>query len=196
MKFKFQVALVALLIVGLGAMHSFAQTSKPAEKSGDKKKVEGPKAPDFELKDLDGKKTYKLSDYKDKIVVLEWTEPGCPYVERHYNSKNMQTLAKKWGDEVVWLSIWSGSKKPDSAMKEFMKRHGVEHVILRDKDGSVGKSYKARTTPHMYVINQGVKIYEGAIDDDKYGKKGGTVGLAIAHATVGQILWDRSCAKR
>lgn len=128
-------------------------------------------APAFELVDLEGK-THSLSDYVGKTVVLEWFNPGCPYVvDTHTEGGALFGVAKKHTDAgVVWLAINSGAEgkqghDPDENRKA-KAAWGLEHPILLDPDGEVGKAYGARTTPHMYVIDPaGVIQYEGAVDN-------------------------------
>jgi len=131
-------------------------------------------ASDFNLKDVDGKEV-KLSEHKDKVVVLEWVNYSCPFVKKHYKGNHMQELQAKYqGKDVVWLSINSGpedSKKGSHApseMKKVMESVSTKaNYVLLDRDGSVGKAYGAKTTPHMVVINKGKVVYEGAIDSIK-----------------------------
>lgn len=134
----------------------------------------GQAAPDFTLTSVDGKPT-KLSDHKGKWVVLEWFNPGCPYVQKHYDSKNMQGLQKEFGGkEVVWLAVNSTKTshsdylKP-AALQGWMKeKGGTPRATLMDEDGKVGRAYDARTTPQMYVVNpEGKFVYVGAIDDKR-----------------------------
>lgn len=132
----------------------------------------GKAAPDFTAKASNGK-TVKLSDYKGKTVVLEWLNYGCPFVKKHYESKNMQNLQKKYtGEGVVWLSVISSAPgkqgHADAKQAEADKAtHGSSATaILLDEKGEVGKAYGALTTPHMYVIDKtGKLVYQGAIDD-------------------------------
>jgi peroxiredoxin len=132
----------------------------------------GAPAPAFGLSDQDGKPR-SLSDYKDKVVVLEWLNYDCPFVRKHYNSRNMQGLQKEYtGKGVVWLSIISSAKgkqgnyPPEEVRKKNEERGGQATAILLDGDGKVGKLYGAKSTPTMVVIDQkGVLQYEGAIDD-------------------------------
>ena len=134
----------------------------------------GQAAPDFTLTDTSGKAA-KLSDHKGKWVVLEWVNPGCPYVQKHYDSKNMQALQKEYGGkEVVWLAV--NSTKPahqdylkPAVLQGWMKeKDGTPRATLMDEDGKVGRAYDARTTPHMYIVNPEGKIaYAGAIDDKR-----------------------------
>ena len=134
----------------------------------------GQVAPDFTLTATDGK-AVKLADHKGKWVVLEWVNPGCPYVQKHYDSHNMQGLQKDFGDrQVVWLAV--NSTKPGhpdylkpADMQGWMKdKAGVPHATLMDEKGVAGRAYDARTTPHMYIVNpEGKLAYAGAIDDKR-----------------------------
>lgn len=131
----------------------------------------GQAAPDFALKDTSGK-TVRLSDFKGKHVVLEWTNPGCPFVRKHYDSGNMPATQKDATDKgVVWLAINSTEKassdylEPTKLSAWLAERKASPTAVLMDEEGTTGRSYGARTTPHMYIINpQGVLIYAGGID--------------------------------
>ena len=122
-------------------------------------------APAFTLTDSTGK-SRSLSEFKGKIVVLEWNNPECPYVRKHYDSGNIpkqQTDAVAAG--AVWLSINSGRTAHDTNVAANKKQGGKASAYLLDKDGAVGKLYGAKTTPHIYVIDgQGVLRYMGGID--------------------------------
>lgn len=141
----------------------------------------GQPAPDFTAPDLQGKNV-KLSDYRGKFVVLEWTNPDCPYVRRHYNSGNMPSLQKELAaKDVVWLTVNSTSqsssefKSPDQMAKWMAEKGAAPKVTLIDKESKVGRLYDARTTPHMYVVDpQGKLIYAGAIDDKRWNTEAGT----------------------
>ena len=132
----------------------------------------GKEAPDFTLTDTNGK-THHLSDYKGKYVVLEWYQPDCPFVRKHYNSGNMQALQKEYASRgVVWLSIDSSAagqegNYPPAELNQIAAKSGaIRTALLLDADGKVGHLYGAKTTPDMYIINpQGVLVYQGAIDD-------------------------------
>ncbi len=132
----------------------------------------GAPAPGFTLTDSNGK-THSLGDFKGKYVVLEWFNPGCPFVLKHYKSENMQKLQKEFtGKEVVWLTIDSsapgqqGSLSPAEANQQMSDWKMNPTELLLDADGKVGHEYGATNTPHMYVINpKGELIYTGAIDD-------------------------------
>ena len=132
----------------------------------------GVAAPDFTLMDSNGQQ-HSLSDFKGKTVVLEWTNHECPYVVKHYDSGNMQKLQESaTEDGVVWLSIVSsapgqqGFTDGDEANMVIEKVSAKATARLLDPEGTTGKLYDARTTPHMYVINpEGNLVYKGAIDD-------------------------------
>lgn len=130
----------------------------------------GQAAPDFSATDTSGK-TRQLSDYKGKLVVLEWTNPGCPFVQKHY-SGNMQTLQKEFvAKGVVWLSLnstetGSGDYLTPAKLAGWMgEKQASATAILMDESGKIGQLYGAKTTPHMYVVSpQGRLVYAGAID--------------------------------
>lgn len=131
----------------------------------------GEPAPDFTLTDQAGEE-HELSAYKGKIVVLEWTNPTCPYVERHYKAKTMSETLKAGGEDVVWLAVDSSHTVKPEDTKKWRDEQGFSYPVLLDAEGEVGKTYGAKTTPHMYVIDtEGVLRYSGAIDDDDRGKK-------------------------
>ncbi|MET0312636.1 MAG: thioredoxin family protein [Burkholderiaceae bacterium] len=131
----------------------------------------GQPAPDFTLTDASGK-TVKLSDFKGKHVVLEWTNPGCPFVRKHYDSGNMPATQKEaMGKGVVWLAINSTERASSDYLDggklvAWMKdRKSTPTATLMDEEGTAGKAYGARTTPHMYIVNpQGQLVYAGGID--------------------------------
>ena len=128
-------------------------------------------APNFKLKAHNGK-TYSLSDFKGKHVVLEWFNKDCPFVKKHYGSNNMQKLQKEYSKKgVVWLTVVSSAPRkqgfltPEMAKKTKYEQGSKAFAILLDSDGKVGKAYSAKATPHMYVIGpDGKFVYTGAID--------------------------------
>ena len=132
----------------------------------------GQPAPAFTAKDGDGK-TRSLSEFKGKTVVLEWTNAGCPYVQKHYESGNMQGLQKAAAkDGVVWLTLISsapgkqGYVSPAEAKTWKSATGAGSTALLLDPAGQVGHAYEAKTTPHMYVVNgAGKLVYMGGIDD-------------------------------
>lgn len=128
----------------------------------------GKPAPDFSLTDITGK-THKLSDYRGKVVVLEWVNPDCPIVRAHYQAKNMQGTQKIAAEDgAVWLQINTGNAKKsvDAEAAAWSKAQGVTATaFLKDTSGKVGRLYHAQTTPHMYIIHKdGTLAYQGAID--------------------------------
>jgi peroxiredoxin len=131
----------------------------------------GTTAPDFSLTDSKGK-TQTVSQYKGKYVVLEWFNPECPFVKKHYGSGNMQKLQEEFtGKGVVWLSIDSsapgleGNLTAEQANAKVTEWKTKQTALVLDPDGKAGRSYGAKNTPHMFVINpEGKIIYEGAID--------------------------------
>ncbi|MBK6929223.1 MAG: thioredoxin family protein [Comamonadaceae bacterium] len=132
--------------------------------------VVGQSAPGFTLTDTAGKPV-RLADFKGKTVVLEWNNPGCPFVRKHYQG-NMQALQKEAAAQgVVWLAInstetASGDYLSPAQLARWMQdKQAVPTATLMDEDGVVGKAYGARVTPHMYIVNaQGVLVYAGGID--------------------------------
>ena len=135
--------------------------------------VVGKPAPDFTGTDTNGK-THKLSDFKGKTVVLEWTNPECPYVVKHYGSGNMQKLqAEATKDGVIWLSVASsadgkeGNMTGDEANAYMTEQKSAPTARILDASGTIGHLYGAKTTPHMFVIDKaGTLVYAGAIDDN------------------------------
>jgi|ERR1700730_7065162 peroxiredoxin len=134
----------------------------------------GKNAPDFTLRDTNGK-AQNLSSYKGKYVVLEWYQPDCPFVRKHYGSGNMQKLQKEYTAKgVVWLSIDSSAPGQEGSydaakLNEFAaKDRAGRTALMIDSDGKVGHLYGAKTTPDMYVIDpKGTLIYQGAIDNKR-----------------------------
>jgi len=132
----------------------------------------GESAPDFTGTDSNGK-THKLSEYKGKYVVLEWTNQGCPYTKKHYESGNMEKLQKDWtGKGVVWLTMLSsapgnqGYVTADQENEYLNRNHAAPTAAILDASGTIGHLYGAKTTPHMFVIDpRGKLIYDGAIDN-------------------------------
>jgi peroxiredoxin len=161
----------------------------------------GQAAPDFAATDSNGK-AVKLSDFKGKTVVLEWTNHDCPYVRKHYGSGNMQALqADATSQGVVWLSVISSAKGQQGyvegleANKLSDDRKAKPSAVLLDPKGEIGRSYGATATPHMFVVGpDGKLVYGGAIDDrasasiSDIPKARSYIKQAIIAATSGQPM--------
>ena len=151
----------------------------------------GQPAPGFTLKDQDGAEV-DLAKLHGKIVVLEWTNPDCPFAQRHAEAKTMSTLADRYrGKGVVWLGVDSTSYLDAARDRTWRSEHKLPYPVLDDHKGTVGTAYGAKTTPHMFVIDgTGTVVYEGAIDDDATGDKGkqarNYVAEALDDVTTGQ----------
>jgi len=169
------------LIAGVAAMGAMASAGSsmgepPAEGASHSQGVTaGDKAPLFTLKDLDGNK-HSLESYlaDGKVVVLEWFNPGCPFVKKHHQHSDSMKKTYRFAREndVVWLAVNSGAPGLQGhgveLNKQAAKEFGIEYPILVDESGKVGQAYGAKTTPHMYVISaEGVVVYQGAIDSDR-----------------------------
>jgi peroxiredoxin len=178
------MALLVFLFVGLSA--------------GNATRV-GDRAPDFTATDSNGR-VHKLSEYQDKFVVLEWTNRGCPYTQKHYNSGNMQRLQREWTSRgVTWLTVISSAPGKQGYVKAAEENAYVKQVnaaptaVLLDPTGVLGRLYDAKTTPHMFIIDpKGILIYNGAIDDrpttdlaDVNGARN-YLSLALEEATSGK----------
>jgi peroxiredoxin len=168
----------------------------------------GDPAPDFTATDSRGQ-THKLSEYRGKYVVLEWTNSNCPFTRKHNTSGNMQALQKEWTAKgVVWLTVLSSAPGNDGYKTAAEENAWVEQIhaaptaVLLDPSGALGHEYEAKTTPDMYVIDaSGKLIYSGAIDDrrtvDLSDVKGAKnyVSDALSEAMAGQpvqIAYTRS----
>ncbi len=161
----------------------------------------GQPAPGFTLNDLSGKPV-SLKDFRGRWVVLEWTNPNCPFVVKHYGSGNMQGLQKRYmAENVAWLVINSTaaghSDHMDSAAKAaWMRQQGASPTaVLGDPAGTVGRAFGARTTPQMYLIDpQGTLVYAGAIDDKRSANPADIptatnyVAQALAQARAGRAV--------
>ncbi|MBC8261417.1 MAG: redoxin domain-containing protein [Planctomycetia bacterium] len=157
-----QLLILLTLSVAMGSALLFADEKK-------QEKIEGAQIT-FSLKDLDGK-VHKSADMKDKIIVLEWTESGCPAVKPIYKNKKVQEAAaamKKKG--VEWFSVCSTHYNTVAGLKKFKESYKVDHKILQDFDGKLGKKIGAKKTPHCFVIKNGKVLYQGAFDDRRSGE--------------------------
>lgn len=152
------LAAAAVALCAVRPLHAAAEVGQPA--------------PNFTLRDIAGQK-HSLSEYRGKTVVLEWNNPDCPIVRKHYESDNLPKLQREaTADGIVWLLINSaapgkeGGDYSDAELKDWLgKHHAAPTAYFRDADGKVGHAYGAKTTPHMFVIDtKGTLVYEGAID--------------------------------
>jgi cytochrome oxidase Cu insertion factor (SCO1/SenC/PrrC family) len=165
-------AAAAAAALSLASVPGLADSKQPAPKAEPIRTTAavGKPAPDFKLKDLTGKEV-SLSSFKGKVVVLEWINPGCPFVKKSHTVGSLVDAARRHAKSgVVWLAINSGGagkQGADPAMNaEAARTWALDHPILRDEAGAVGKAYGATNTPHMYVIDKkGVLVYAGAIDN-------------------------------
>jgi peroxiredoxin len=164
MKLLTSVGIAIACVLASGAAHAEVKSA-----------VVGKPAPDFALKDLGGKEV-KLASFKGKVVVLEWFNPGCPFVKAAHSVGSLVDTAKRHTkDGVVWLAINSGApgkQGHDLAMNtEAVKTWSLAHPVLRDESGKVGKAYGATNTPNLFVIDKtGAVVYAGAIDNSPDGE--------------------------
>lgn len=183
---------IALLLFTAACSEQVGQPTNPsaaasaaAAKPGEAANAElGKPAPAFTLKDTEGKDV-SLESFKGKTVVLEWFNPQCPFVKKSHTAGSLVDYAKKaTGDGVVWLAINSGASGKQGhgaeANREGIKAFSIDHPVLLDESGSVGRLYGATNTPHMFVIDpKGVLVYSGAIDNSPDGEgqsaEGGTL---------------------
>lgn len=172
----FAACMAAALIVSV--VRADHHEGKEGKKDGKKMKAKvGEAAPAFTLKDQSGKDV-SLSDYKGKIVVLEWFNEDCPYVVKFYGNGKMNEWASKYqGDDVVWLAINSNSGGTQEKNAKVATDWKIERPLLNDSDTKVAKMYGATNTPHMYVIDaEGKLAYKGAIDDKPTAEAGDIEG--------------------
>jgi peroxiredoxin len=160
----------------------------------------GAPAPDFTLQDLDGK-SVSLSQFRGKVVVLEWFNPGCPFVRAAHTAGSLKGLADKYtSDGVVWLAVNSGGKGKQGAgidaNREGVSQFGMHYPVLIDDTGKVGQLYGAERTPHMFVVNpEGVLVYRGAIDNSPDGEGQSPAGGKLVNYVDGAIGAIRAGAK-
>ena len=177
------------------------EDAKPAKADGKTKVEVGKPALDFTLKDLEGREQ-TLSSFRGKVVVLEWFSPGCPTCQWAYTDGPLVTMPERLSKNgVVWLTINSEdpAHKPATleANKKFADAHSMKAPILLDPTGAVGRSYGAKTTPHMYVIDKkGVLVYRGALDNAPFGKVDGekTEKVNYVDAALADLAASRAVA--
>ncbi|MCC6659941.1 MAG: redoxin domain-containing protein [Phycisphaerales bacterium] len=185
-------ALALALAMSMPAMAQMGaeQPAKPRETQAAKAKV-GEAAPAFEAKDLDGKPV-KLSDFKGKVVVLEWFNPGCPVVQMHYKNDTMnRSISKFEGKNVVWVRVATGNSADDEANNKARDNWHIKTPIVMDGSGAIAKAYGAKTTPHCFVIDtNGTLVYAGAVDNGNPGKVGDVnyVEKAVYQTLAGETI--------
>ena len=187
---KAVLAMSVILMCGVVALGGCKGKDTPEQAAA------GREASGFTLNNYDGT-AVSLSDYKGKIVVLEWFNYECPFVKYHYEQTNtMVDLADKYKSKnVVWLAVNTTKHLTTDKNKEFAQQHRVPYPILDDRTGKVGRAYGARSTPHMFIIDaQGMVVYEGAIDNSPLGKAPAGeklvnyVDKALAELTTGKEI--------
>jgi AhpC/TSA family len=158
----------------------------------------GAKAPPFSLPDLEGK-AVSLEQFKGRTVVLEWNNPKCPFVVKHYNSSNMPSLQAKYGKQVVWIAVnsthpgHSDFMVPAQIKSWIAERKAQPTFYLLDPDGKVGQAYGAKTTPQMVVIDPtGTVRYHGAIDSIRSAR---VEDIAIARNYLSAALDELAAGK-
>jgi len=161
----------------------------------------GSNAPGFNLKSFEGDEI-NFDDFKDKIVVIEATNPGCPYVKKHYENGHMQKLQNTYREKgVVWLSVNSTNTEHKNFLdstkaKEIVQKWKINpRFMLVDSDGKVGKAYGAKTTPHMFIINQSKLVYQGAIDDNSDYSSNPAEDNNYVVAALDQILTGKAVSR-
>jgi peroxiredoxin len=177
------LGIVALLALGAG------------QAASGKAKI-GQAAPALDLVDTKGTK-HDVKAYAGRIVVLEWTDPDCPYVRDHYDTKKDKTMidtyreAKEKAPDLVWLSINSTRGANAAGTQKWIDAHEVPYPVLLDADGKVGRRYGARRAPGIFVIDtKGVLRYAGAIDNNRLGKTPPDEIVNYALETVRQLVED------
>jgi hypothetical protein len=190
---KFALTAIAFSALSLSGAAALASTSASV----------GQPAPAFTALDTAGK-SVSLADFKGRTVVLEWVNPGCPYVRKHYDSANMQATQKGAIDQgAVWLAVNSTHpshvdyRKPGDMAAWMKTQNAAASVTLMDDDGKIGRAYGARTTPHLYVVDaKGTLVYAGGIDD-KPSANPSDVKTAknYVNAALGDVLAKRPVAQ-
>ena len=185
---------LAPLLFGLSMVGSAALAASAAV---------GQAAPAFSAVDTSGKRV-SLADFQGKTVVLEWVNPECPYVRKHYDSANMQAAQKAaTAQGVVWLSVNSTHashvefKKPAEMLAWTQKQGAAPSTTLMDGEGKIGRAYGARTTPHLYVIDaKGTLVYAGGIDDKPSANPADVKSAKnLVNAALADVLAGRAVAQ-
>jgi peroxiredoxin len=190
------LAFCSVLLVGMGCRSTPSPSAEPAPAATAAavasaaapvaSAVLGKPAPDFTATGLDGK-AVSLKDYRGKTVVLEWFNPGCPFVKKsHTVGSLVDTAARHAKNGVVWLAINSGAPGKQGHGKEAnleaQKTFKMDHPILIDEAGSIGRTYGAERTPHIYIVDpNGVLVYRGAIDNSPDGERQSPAGGTLVN---------------
>ena len=164
---KWNITSAAALVIALAMMLAWAGESRAEVETGKP-------APDFSFTDIEGA-SGKLSDFKGKVVVLEWFNHGCPFVRKHYDSNKMQSLQRKYTEkDVVWIAInstgdgYQDYRNAEESIRDVDSNGTSATYVVLDPEGKIGTLYGAKTTPHMFIINKdGTIVYQGAADDIK-----------------------------
>jgi peroxiredoxin len=170
---------LAAVLLTAALVTSFATAGDKHGKGHAKGVKVGDQAPAFSLQDQNGN-TVNLSDFGDKVVVLEWWNDGCPVCAAHYKNGSMQKTAAKIKEMGgVWIAVNSTAGKSNDHNKTVAGKWNMDFPILNDASGEIGHAYGAKTTPHMYVIHQGKIAYMGAIDDNANNDKSNPTNYVI-----------------
>lgn len=195
--------MVAVVVVSTGLLMAGPKDDKDKKEPAPPPSTPkiGDKAPEFILKDTEGKE-HKLSDYtkKGKIVVLEWFNSGCPFIKLHHEKQTtMADLQKDFKDKNVQIFAINStnSSHPDFGKDaEAKKKWKIEFPILSDADGKVGRAFGAKTTPHMFVIDaKGVVVYMGAMDNDPRLEKKGEEKINYVRAALQEVIAAKKVSK-
>jgi len=176
---------LALAVPRLGAEDpkSAVDKGKKADEAAPAKAEIGKPAPDFTLKSHDGKE-HKLSNLKDKVVVLEWFSKDCPACKQYL--PDIKKMEKKYREKgVVWFAVDSTNYHTDEENAKAAKEKKIEYPILSDFDGKTGKAYGAKTTPHVFIVNKGTLAYAGGLLEPR-GKKRAHVEMALDEILAGK----------
>ena len=202
------VAAALLALAALGCSKPSAVAQEPAAESAAQQAAAGAAhgaqlgqaAPDFTLPDLDGKQL-SLAQFRGKPVVLEWFNPGCPFVRASHTLGSLKGLAaSETAQGVTWLAINSGGpgKQGNGAepTRHVQAEYGMQHPVLLDESGSVGHLYGAERTPQLYVINaEGLLVYRGAIDNSPDGEGQSPEGGKLVNYVASALQAVRTGAK-
>ncbi|MHC4414976.1 MAG: redoxin domain-containing protein [Planctomycetota bacterium] len=189
--------IVLIVVVAAMALAVAAPAPAQGETEEEAKAKLGQKVPEFKLVDTNGQER-SLADYEGRIVVLEWINPRCPYVQNLYKMKAMQNAYKQvkaMDKGVAWVAINSTYNTTAEQNNYWIKNYDLKYPILLDVEGEVGRVYDARRTPHMFVIDkEGVLRYHGAIDDNQFGNKPAEKVTNYAVNAVRQIVGGETVA--